>query len=211
VDTDQNWYRQLAALALLSASRAAVEFLTNPSSRENASEQLRGAFSQIDYDALSTALTRAINDAADTGKERLNETIDTLREAGVGAVEDAKSKAETKLGQKKKGGKMRFLIGMVLGGLVAYFLLDEQRRDDLLDRLTGASGPIEQSVQGATQQVTSTAQQAVNSAQTPPASSSAGSAGSTAAGDQSSGDAGAAKSETKASKPAGTAEGTTEK
>jgi hypothetical protein len=40
---------------------------------------------------------------------------------------------------------MRFLFAAILGGVIAYFVLDEQRRDDLLDRLTGASGPIQQS------------------------------------------------------------------
>jgi len=34
---------------------------------------------------------------------------------------------------------------LTLGSVIAYFILDEQRRDDLLDRLTGASGPVQQS------------------------------------------------------------------
>src|SRR5947209_2720817 len=34
MDNDETWYRQLLALVLLSVSRAAVEFITNPSSKE---------------------------------------------------------------------------------------------------------------------------------------------------------------------------------
>ena len=56
MDTDQNWYRQLLALVLLSASRAAVEFLTNPGARDDAGNQLKGAFAAIDYDALARHL-----------------------------------------------------------------------------------------------------------------------------------------------------------
>jgi hypothetical protein len=146
MDPDQNWYRQLAALVLLSASRTAVEFITNPGSREDASAQLKGAFASIDYEALAQQLTRQIEVLAEGSKGRLSETIDTLRDTSVEAVEQAKSKVQKTSGQQKKGGrKMRFFIGLLLGGLVAYFLMDEQRRDDLLDRLTGASGPIQQS------------------------------------------------------------------
>jgi hypothetical protein len=60
---------------------------------------------------------------------------------------------------------MRFLFGLIIGGLIAYFILDEQRRDDLLDKLTGASGPIQQTASNVTQQATSTVQQAASSAQ----------------------------------------------
>ena len=90
------------------------------------------------------------------------------------AVTTAQERAEERLGQKKKGRKGRFLIGLLLGGLIAYFFFDEQRRDDLLDRLTGASGPIEpvtsytqqasQSVQTYAQQATDSAKQAASTA-----------------------------------------------
>jgi len=145
MDPDQNWYRQLAALVLLSASRAAVEFITNPGSREDAGKQLKQAFASIDYDALAQALTRQIDSLADSSKATLSDTIDTLRDSGVGAVEQAKAKAEKTTGRKKRGGKLRFLFLLMIGGAIAYFLTDEQRRDDLLDRMTGASGPIQQS------------------------------------------------------------------
>jgi hypothetical protein len=59
---------------------------------------------------------------------------------------------------------MRFIFGLALGGLIAYFLMDEQRRDDLLDRLTGASGPIEQTTSSVYQQAANTAQQAASKA-----------------------------------------------
>jgi hypothetical protein len=146
MDQDQNWYRQLAALVLLSASRAAVEFVTNPGSRTDASKQLKSAFAEIDYDQIAKAVTRSIDDLASTSKGRLSETIDTIRDKSQEAVDEARSRAERQLAPKKKGRKMRFLVGLMLGGLIAYFLLDEQRRDDLLDKMTGASGPIQQSM-----------------------------------------------------------------
>jgi len=145
LDNDQNWYRQLAALVLLSASRAAVDYINNPTSREDAQKQLREQFANIDYDAAAKAITRAIDGLASNSKGRLNETIDVIRDRSVDVVAEAKTKAEKQLGQKKGGRKMRFLFAAILGGVIAYFVLDEQRRDDLLDRLTGASGPIQQS------------------------------------------------------------------
>jgi hypothetical protein len=147
MDSDQNWYRQLAALVLLSASRAAVEFITKPESREDAGKQLKQAFAQIDYDALARALTRQIDTVAESSKDRLADTIDTLRDSSVGAVEQATTKAQKAAGQKKGGRKMRFLFGLLIGGVIAYFLMDEQRRDELLDKMTGASGPIQQPTQ----------------------------------------------------------------
>lgn len=162
---NQNWYRQLLALLLLSASKAAVEYITNPGSRDDAAQQLREAFQQIDYDAAAKALTRAIDDAANTSKVKLDTAIDQLRDRGVDVVEEAKGRAEKQAG-KKSGGRGRLLFGLILGAVIAYFVLDEQRRDDLLDRLTGASGPIEQSVQNYTQPVTNQAQQAANQAAT---------------------------------------------
>jgi hypothetical protein len=143
MDSDQQWYRQLAALVLLSASRAAVEFITNPGSREDAGQQLKQAFAQIDYDALARALTRQIDVIASTSKDRLSDTIDTLRDSSVDAVSQASTRAQKASGRKKGGRKVRFLFGLIIGGLITYFLLDEQRRDDLLDRMTGASGPTQ--------------------------------------------------------------------
>lgn len=166
MDTDQNWYRQLGALVLLSASRAAVEFLTNPSSRQDAQKQLKSSFAEIDYAALANALTTAIDNVASTSKSSLDEAIDSLRDRSVDAVEEAKSRAEDKLGQKKGGRKMRFFFGLLIGGLIAYFVLDEQRRDELLDKLTGASGPIQTSMpssSGMSGNASSTAQQGANS------------------------------------------------
>jgi hypothetical protein len=164
MDNDQNWYRQLLALVLLSASRAAVEFITNPGSREDATKQLRSAFQEINYDALAKALTRTIDDFASSSKDRLSGTIDTLRDKSVDAVDEAKARAERQVGKKRGGRKMRFIFGLALGGLIAYFLMDEQRRDDLLDRLTGASGPIEQTTSSVYQQAANTAQQAASKA-----------------------------------------------
>jgi hypothetical protein len=166
MDTDSNWYRQLLALVLLSASKAAVEFITNPGSREDAGNQVRDAFKQIDYEAVAKAVTHVIDDLAESSKGRLSETIDTLRDSGVEAVEAAQERAEKQLGQpKKKRRKLRFLFGLVVGGLIAYFIFDEQRRDDLLDKLTGASGPIQPPASSWTTQVQNTAQQAGSAAQ----------------------------------------------
>jgi hypothetical protein len=160
---NQNWYRQLLALLLLSASKAAVEYITNPGSRDEAAKGLRDAFQQIDYDAAAKALTRAIDEAANTSKEKLDTAIDSLRDRGVDAVDEAKVRAEKQVG-KRGGGKGRLFLGLVLGAVIAYFLFDEQRRDDLLDKLTGASGPIEQNMGTMADSVTSTAQQASTSA-----------------------------------------------
>jgi hypothetical protein len=162
---NQNWYRQLLALLLLSASKSAVEYLTNPGSREDATNQLREAFQQIDYDAAAKALTRAIDDAANTSKVRLDTAIDQLRDRGVDVVEVAKDRAEKQAG-KKSGGRGRLLFGLIIGAVIAYFVFDEQRRDSLLDRLTGASGPIEQTVQTYAQPVTNQAQQTADQAAT---------------------------------------------
>ncbi len=160
---NQNWYRQLLALLLLSASKAAVEYVTNPGSREDAAKQLREAFQQIDYDAAARALTHAIDDAAATSKDKLDTAIDTLRDRGVDAVSEAKDRAEKQAG-KKGGGKGKLLFGLIIGAVIAYFLFDEQRRDGILDKLTGASGPIEQNMSGMSQQVGSAAQQTANEA-----------------------------------------------
>jgi hypothetical protein len=143
LDNNQNWYRQLAALVLLSASRAAVDYINNPISREDAQKQLREQLANVDYDAAAKAVIRAIDGVATTSKGRLNDTIDVLRDRSVDVVDDAKTKAEKQLGQKKGGRKWRFFLVAMIGGIIAYFILDEQRRDDLLDRLTGASGPIQ--------------------------------------------------------------------
>lgn len=162
---NQNWYRQLLALLTLSVAKAGVEYLTNPNSRNEANQQLREAFQNIDYDAAAKALTKAIDEAASVSKDRLDTAIDTLRDRGVDAVDEAKSRAEKQAGKGGGGGKFRFMIGLAIGAAIAYFMLNEQRRDDLLDRLTGASGPIEQSTQSMAQQVTTNAQQAVDKAQ----------------------------------------------
>lgn len=163
---NDNWYRQLLALVLLSAARGAVEYITNPGSREDAGKQMRDAFAAIDYDAAAKAVVSAIDSVAEGSKGRLNETIDQLRDVSVDKVDDARSKAQKQLGQRK-GRKGRFVVALLLGGLAAYFFLDEQRRDDLLDRLTGASGPIEQSTQSVYNQAATSAQNVASSASEP--------------------------------------------
>jgi hypothetical protein len=145
MNNEENWYRQLGALVLLSASRAAVEFITNPGARTDASSHLKDAFREIDYEGVAKAITRAIDDLADNSKSALTDSIDTLREKGHEAVDEAKTRAEKQLAPKKGHGKLKFLFVLTLGSVIAYFILDEQRRDDLLDRLTGASGPVQQS------------------------------------------------------------------
>lgn len=165
MNSDQNWYRQLLALILLSTSKAAVEFLTNPGSRQNATDQLKGAFQDIDYNALAGALTTAIDNMANESKDKLNEAIDQIRDTGVQAVEEYKGKAEKQLGAKKSGGKMKWFFAVALGGLLAYFLLDEQRRDDLMDNLTGSSGPIQPQVQNAVTKAEQSGQSAVSQAE----------------------------------------------
>jgi hypothetical protein len=163
---NENWSRQLLALTLLSLARAGVEWLTNPRSREEATNQLRENFAQIDYDAVANAITQAIENLADTSKSTVDSAIDTLRDRSVDAVDEAKARAEKQLAPPKKRRRGRFIIGLLIGAAIAYFLMDEQRRDDLLDRLTGASGPIEQTTSTVYNQAASTAQQAAD--QVPP-------------------------------------------
>jgi hypothetical protein len=165
MDRDQTWYRQLLALVLLSAARGAVEFVTNPRSKDDAQKQLRSALESIDYDSVARAITRSIDTLAASSKDRLSGTIDTLRDRSVDAVEEAKSQAQKQLTPRRGGRKVRLILGAVLGSLIAYFLVDQQRRDDLLDRLTGASGPIQQATSTVYQQAASTAQQAMSRGQ----------------------------------------------
>ncbi|HEX8918771.1 MAG TPA: hypothetical protein VF898_09720 [Chloroflexota bacterium] len=164
MENDQNWYRQLLALVLLSASRAAVEFIVNPNSRSEATGQLRDAFREIDYEAAAKAVTQVIDNMAESSKFRLTDAVDTLRDRGVDAVDTAKTRAEKQLGQQKSGRKFRFVVGLVLGGILAFYFMDEQRRDDLLDRLTGASGPIQQNPSNVYQQAATAAQDAASNA-----------------------------------------------
>lgn len=164
MNTDQNWYRQLLALILLSASKTAVEYITNPGSREVATGQLRAAFQDIDYEALANAMTKAIDSMALESKGKLNEAIDNLRDQGISAVDEAKNRAQEAAG-KKKGGKLKFFFALLIGGVVAYFVFNPQRRDELMDRLTGASGPIEPKAQNMAQQASQTAQSTVQQAE----------------------------------------------
>jgi hypothetical protein len=96
------------ALVLLSASRAAVEFITKPESREEAGNQLQDAFAQIDFDAAAQAVTQAIDTLASSSKGRLNDTIDTLRDKSFDVVDEAKSRAEDKLAPSKREAKVAF-------------------------------------------------------------------------------------------------------
>ncbi|HZU12654.1 MAG TPA: hypothetical protein VFB58_07420 [Chloroflexota bacterium] len=162
---NQNWYRQLLALLLLSTAKAAVEYLTNPGSRTEAAGQLREAMQNIDYDSAAKALIRAIDDAALVSKEKVDTAIDTLRDSAVDAVDEAKHRAEKQAGKSGGGGRLRFIIGLAIGAAIAYFTLNQQRRDELLDRLTGASGPI-QSIRPAVNQATQAVNQTVDEAQT---------------------------------------------
>src|SRR5947209_14731744 len=118
---NENWYRQLLALTLLSVARAAVEWLTNPGSREDATNQLRETFAQIDYDAAAKAIAQAIENVADSSKSTVDSAIDTLRDRGLDAVDEAKSRAEKQLAPKKSR-KGRFIVGLLIGGAIAYFL-----------------------------------------------------------------------------------------
>ena len=142
MDTDQTWYRQLLGVILLSAAKAAAEYIADPNAKDEAVKQVRSQLQSIDTDSIANAVTQAIDALASSSKERLNDTIDTLRESAADAVSETKSRADERLG-KKKSHRGRFVFGILLGAVIAYFLFDEQRRDDLLDRLTGASGPIQ--------------------------------------------------------------------
>ena len=57
----------------------------------------------------------------------------------------AAQKAEEQSGspQRKKHGRGKLFWGVVLGAVIGFFLLNEDRRNQLMDRFTGGSGPVD--------------------------------------------------------------------
>ncbi|HZT96702.1 MAG TPA: hypothetical protein VFB34_07675 [Chloroflexota bacterium] len=169
--SDENeWRRQLLGAVLAAAARTAVEYATNPKARDESVEEMKSKLADIDYNALAKVLSRSIDQMASAAKAALNEAIDNIQDTAEEAVEAAAEKAQSQLGSKKRGGKGKLFLGLLLGVVAGFFLLNEDRRNQLMDKLTGASGPID-NTQIWTPPAPSSPPPA-SSASTPPASTS---------------------------------------
>lgn len=64
--------------------------------------------------------------------------------------------------ERSRAGWGRFTLGLLVGVVITYFLMDEQRRDDLLGRLAGAGTPTEQTTSTGYNQVASAEEEVTN-------------------------------------------------
>lgn len=141
---DKDWQKQLMTAALMAAARTAVQYITNPNSRDEAVEDVKSKLAEVDYSSAAKAVSEVIDRVADSAKSALNEAIDSIRENAEDAVEMAAEKAQEQLaGQGRKRGKGRMMFGILLGIALGFVLLNEDRRNQLMDKVTGASGPID--------------------------------------------------------------------
>ena len=142
---DKEWQKQLMNAALMAAVRTAIQYITNPDSREETVSDVKSKLAEVDYTAAARAVSDVIDRLADSSKSALNEAIDSIRENAEDAVEAAAEKAQEQLGTPKKRGRGRLFFGILLGIGLGFVLLNEDRRNQLLDKVTGASGPIDSS------------------------------------------------------------------
>ena len=142
--SEKDWQKQLLNAALMAASRSAIQYMTNPNSRKEAVEDVKSSLAEVDYSAAARAVSQAIDRLAETSKVALNDAIDAIRENAEEVVEAAAEKAQTQLGvPQKKRGRGKLLWGIILGAVIGFILLNEDRRNQLMDKFTGASGPID--------------------------------------------------------------------
>jgi hypothetical protein len=139
VGESKDWQNQLLGTALMAAARTAVEYVTNPDAREETAKDVRERLSEVDYGAVAKALSRAIDQFADNSKKAVNEAIDSLRANAEDAVEAAAERAQEQLGQKRRG-RGRLFFGLMLGIGIAYLIFNEERRNQLMDKVSGATG-----------------------------------------------------------------------
>lgn len=162
---EKDWQQQLLGAAVMAAARTGVEYLTNPDVRDDTVKDVRTRLADVDYNAAARALSKAIDQLAEGSKAAVNEAIDALRSNAEEAVEAAAEKAQEQLGAGKKKGKSRLFLGVLLGLVAGFILLNEDRRNQLMDKLTGASGPIDttqwSSISSTVQQTGSQAVEAV--------------------------------------------------
>lgn len=142
---ERDWQKQLMTAALMAAARTAVQYVTNPNGREEAMHDVKSRLAEVDYGAAGRAVSEIIDRVAESAKSALNEAIDSIRENAEEAVEAAAERAQEQLGSPRKRGKGRMLFGVLLGIALGFILLNEDRRNQLMDKVTGASGPIDAS------------------------------------------------------------------
>jgi len=142
---DKDWQKQLMTAALMAATRTAVQYITNPNSRDETMSDVKSRLADVDYGAAAKAVSDVIDRVAEGAKAALNEAIDSIRENAEEAVEAAAEKAQEQLGVSKKRGKGRMFFGILLGIALGFVLLNEDRRNQLMDKVTGAGGPIDSS------------------------------------------------------------------
>ncbi|GEM_PF-6584773 len=160
---DKEWQRQLLGAALMAAAKTAVDYVTNPESRDETASQVRSKLAEVDYNAAAKALSRAIDQLAEQSKTAVNEAIDSIRQGAEEAVEAAAERAEEQLGRKKRG-RGRLFFGMLVGLALGFVLLNEDRRNQVMDMLTGASGNVDS---GSWDNFSSTAQTSIPEPVTP--------------------------------------------
>ncbi|HEV3310978.1 MAG TPA: hypothetical protein VG815_10730 [Chloroflexota bacterium] len=143
---DREWQKQLLNAALMAAARSAIQYITHPDSRDEAVDTVKSRLAEVDYSAAGRAVSDVIDRIAESGKAALNEAIDSIRENAEVAVEAAAEKAQEQLGSApKKRGKGKLFFGILLGVVLGFVLLNEDRRNQLMDRMTGATGPVDSS------------------------------------------------------------------
>src|SRR5579872_4542159 len=140
---DKDWQEQLISAVLMAATKSAIQYVTNPDSREEAMDGVKERLAAVDYGEAAKAVSDVIDRVADSAKAALNEAIDSIRANAEDAVEAAAEKAQEQLGGSRKRGKGRMFFGILLGIVLGFVLLNEERRNQLMDKLTGASGPID--------------------------------------------------------------------
>lgn len=138
----KDWQTQLLGAALMAATRTAIDYATNPDARDQTAKDMRSRLAEVDYTAAAKALSKAIDQFAENSKSALNEAIDSLRENAEDAVEAAAEKAQEQLGSAKRG-RGRMILGLLLGLTIGFMLLNEERRNQIMDKLTGATGSID--------------------------------------------------------------------
>jgi len=142
---DKDWQKQLLGAALMAAARTAIQYVTNPETRDETVNEVKSRLADVDYTAAARAVSDVIDRLAETSKEALNEAIDSIRLNAADAVEAAAEKAQEQLGAPRKRRRGRLFLGIMLGMALGFVLLNEDRRNRLMDKLTGASGPVDSS------------------------------------------------------------------
>jgi hypothetical protein len=139
---EKDWQKQLMTAALAAATKAAMQYITNPEARDGAMDDVKAKLAEVDYGSAAKAVSEVIDRMADGAKSAVADAIDSLRENAEVAVEAAAEKAQEKVGvPARKRGRGRMFLGILLGIALGFILLNEERRNMLMDKVSGASGP----------------------------------------------------------------------